>query len=407
MKHFNSFSRALCLAAFIIMTASAHAQTFPSQGAHMDSVEISLLTCSPGNEVWSLYGHSAIRIQDKSNGEDVAVNYGLFDYNQKNFIIRFIFGLTDYSVGIAPFPMFLTEYARQGRTVVQQRLNLSPEEKTYIIQAIAENCSPANRIYRYNYFYDNCTTRARDMLVNHLSGKVVYVGRTNLRCSYRGMVHQWTENHRWARFGKDLLLGVKADMRNDFAARQFLPDSLRADFEHAIVLEPTHQKHALVDSTFEVLKGNTQNSTTEQSVWDNISPRMLFAILAVIIFLTTAYECYRRKTFWLIDVILLTLDGIPGLILFAMIFSKHPTVSLNLQILLLNPLSIIFVYSVAKKAAKHKYHWFWNVLGVCVILFFIGSVFQNYAEGMNFLALTLLVRVVTNRFIYKYPTLKT
>lgn len=129
MKHFNSFSRALCLAAFIIMTASAHAQTFPSQGAHMDSVEISLLTCSPGNEVWSLYGHSAIRIQDKSNGEDVAVNYGLFDYNQKNFIIRFIFGLTDYSVGIAPFPMFLTEYARQGRTVVQQRLNLSPEEK--------------------------------------------------------------------------------------------------------------------------------------------------------------------------------------------------------------------------------------------------------------------------------------
>lgn len=404
VKRFNSLLRTLCLVVFISITAGVHAQERSSWEHEMDSVEISLLTCSPGVEVWSLYGHTAIRVRDLKNNEDIVVNYGIFNYNEDNFILRFIFGLTDYQMGIIPYQMFLLEYAREGRSVVQQTLHLSDAEKAAIINALAENYQPANRVYRYNYFYDNCTTRARDILVDYLQGKVEYAVDTEVKRSYREMVHQWNGGHRWARFGNDLLLGLKADFEIDFAQQQFLPNTLQIDFDNAAVVMPDGKKYALVDSTKEILRVNPRNVKNNASIWDDITPTVFFFSLSVVIFLITIFEFVRRKTFWLLDVALLTLDGLAGLILFAMVFSQHPTVSLNLQILLLNPLSVAFVYPVINQEVRGNYHWYWDFLGICLLLFLIGGFFQNYAEGMTLLASVLLIRVLTNRIIYKLLT---
>ncbi|MGI6242602.1 MAG: DUF4105 domain-containing protein [Prevotella sp.] len=406
MKRFNCFLRTLSLVVFIFLTAGVYGQETVSRQQGMDSVEISLLTCSPGTEVWSLYGHTAIRIQDLKNNEDVVVNYGLFDYQQDNFILRFVFGLTDYQVGISPYRLFLLEYAREGRSVVQQTLHLSDEEKVAIINALTDNLQPINRVYRYNFFYDNCTTRARDMITDHLQGKVEYAMDLETRRSYREMIHQWNASHRWASFGCDLLLGLKADFKTDFAHQQFLPNTLQIDFDHANVVLPEGEKYALVDSTTEVLRANPDNVKTSTGIWDYITPTILFFSLSIIVLLITIYEFVRRKTFWLLDVILLTLDGLAGLVLFVMIFSQHPTVSLNLQILLLNPLSIVFVYPVVNQEVKRGYHWYWDFLGICLLLFLVGGFFQSYAEGMTLLASILLIRVLVNRIIYKLPTKK-
>ena len=365
----------------------------------MDSVEISLLTCSPGQEVWSLYGHTAIRVYDPVHNQDIAINYGMFNFQQKNFILRFVFGLTDYEMGIAPFQMFMMEYAGEGRGVIQQRLHLTVDEKAAILQAISENYEPANRVYRYNYFYDNCTTRARDILVSHLIGKVDYLVKPSVKFSYREMIHQWNENHRWARFGNDLLLGLKADSETDYMQQQFLPDHLRQAFAHASKVGVDGKRSALVDQEIVILKENAANVKTQTSLWDEISPRTLFMQVLILILLLTIIELRRNKTFWLLDVTLLTLDGLAGLILLAMVFSQHPTVSLNLQILLLNPLSILFVYPVVSKEIKGKHHWYWTCLGACIVLFMIGGVFQDYAEGTYFLALALLVRVGINYYL--------
>ena len=362
----------------------------------MDSVEIGLLTCSPGNEIWSLYGHTAIRFRDPLNNEDLAINYGMFSFHKRFFVLRFVFGLTDYEMGIVPFPMFLIDYASQGRGVVEQRLNLTREEKMAIAQAIYQNYEPANRVYRYNYFYDNCTTRARDILVSHLNGKVEYSVNPDITTSYREMIHQWTTQHRWARFGNDLLLGVKADAKTDYVAQQFLPDSLREDFAHAVVVAPNGRKHALVDSTFEVHKINTANIKSQSSIWDKVTPTMLMAALFMLVLLVSIWERRRRKVFWIVDMVLLTLDGLAGLVLLAMVFSQHPTVSLNLQILALNPLSIIFVYPVVRQQLTDNTHWYWKVLAVCLLLFLVGGLLQDYAEGMYFLALSLFLRVNSN-----------
>ena len=211
-----------------VVNATAGAQSMRNP----DSIQISLLTCSPGKEVWAQYGHTAIRYYDKESGEDLAINYGIFSLDQTYFIPRFVLGMTDYRMGVQPMDMFLAQYSYEGRGVVEQVLNLSAEDKEVIYKALQENMKPENVVYRYNYFFDNCTTRARDMLVNHLHGKVVYPPAEE-DATFRSMIHKWNNKYEWSQFGEDLLLGVDADRKTTKAEQQFLPDNLRKDFEKA------------------------------------------------------------------------------------------------------------------------------------------------------------------------------
>ena len=401
VKYLNSIIKALFVVVFILAAVNSHAQIVEdAERQQMDSVQISLLTCSPGNEVWSLYGHTAIRVFDPAHAQDVVINYGLFNFRQSNFILRFVFGLTDYEMGIEPFDMFMVEYARQGRQVVQQTLQLNNNEKVSILQALAQNYQN-DRVYRYNFFYDNCTTRARNILIDNIAGKVNYKVNPNVTSSYRTMIHQWNDGHRWARFGNDLLLGIKADAKTNYVQQQFLPDTLRKDFEEATIVDSVGKSHPLVSSTTVLLKANVNNVVDNRNIWDTITPAMLWNCVFILILLAEIAEYRRLKTFWLIDVTLLTLDGIAGVILLAMVFSQHPTVSFNLQILLLNPLSLVFVYSVINREVKQRFHWYWNILTICILLFFVGNTLQGYAEGMNILALILLSRCMMNRYLLK------
>ena len=127
-----------------------------------DSVRVSLLTCAPGSEIYSLFGHTALRYENPAKGEDWVFNYGLFSFDTPNFVYRFVKGETDYQLGVIPYRYFEGEYAMRGSSVYQQELNLTDKEKENVIRLLRENYLPANRVYRYNYFYDNCTTRARD-----------------------------------------------------------------------------------------------------------------------------------------------------------------------------------------------------------------------------------------------------
>lgn len=397
MKRLKDFSITICMVVFVSLTAQVVAQPkdSPAPPSATNGITISLLTCSPGDEVWSLYGHTAIRFQDSTREMDLAINYGMFNFRQKNFILRFVLGLTDYEMGIEPFQMFMMEYARNGRGVIEQRLNLTNEEKIAIATAISKNYETSNRTYRYNYFYDNCTTRARDIIINNIDGHVEYPV-TAYKTSYREMIHQWNAKHRWARFGNDLLLGFGADKHTNQEQQQFLPDTLRKDFASGVIINPAGRSRRLVDSTFEVLKPNSLNNHTETNIWDYLSPRCVFGIFFALILVSSLLEWKRKRPFWLVDVTLLTLNGLAGLVLLTMVFSQHPTVNLNLQILLLNPLSIIFAYSAINQQIKGSCHWYWKLHMALIVLFLIGNIFQNYAEGMNILALILMIRCILN-----------
>lgn len=368
----------------------------------MDAVDISLLSCQPRQYIYSLYGHTAIRITDHSTGTDYAVNYGLFSFEKPFFVLRFVFGLTDYEMGICSYEHFKIEYERAQCGVVQQVLDLSREDKLAILQAIDRNAQPENVVYRYNFFYDNCTTRARDIIVNNLSGKVVYEASAQYP-SFRELIHLYNEEHRWARFGNDLLLGVKADRKTTFEQQQFLPERLSDNFEHAVIVNTDGTKRKLVSRSFWVLEPAAKDINAEQAslnAFDILSPMVCLGAFALLTLVVAAIERRRKRLVWAFDAVAMLLTGACGLILFAMIFSQHPTVSLNLQILLLNPLNLFMLYSVAKAARRNHIHWWIKTWSAMIILLLLGSFLQSYAEGVTIVALSLLLRNISNIYTF-------
>ena len=362
-------------------TVGAQSMTNP------DRIQISLLTCSPGKEVWAQYGHTAIRYYDKESGEDLAINYGIFSLDQTYFIPRFVLGMTDYRMGVQPMDMFLAQYSYEGRGVVEQVLNLSAEDKEVIYKALQENMKPENVVYRYNYFFDNCTTRARDMLVNHLHGKVVYPPAEE-DATFRSMIHKWNNKYEWSQFGEDLLLGVNADRKTTKSEQQFLPENLRSDFDKA-----RYNGKPLVKETNVLLDAETE---VAEPVFP-LSPLSVALIFAVISLVMMLFSYRRQQVYWAWDLALMLTSGLMGIIFFVMIFSQHPCVSLNFILLFFNPLPLFFLYSTIK---KKKIIW-WKIWGVLIILGLFGSLFQEIPLPILIVASFLLIHCIVHLRINK------
>lgn len=362
-------------------TVGAQSMTNP------DRIQISLLTCSPGKEVWAQYGHTAIRYYDKESGEDLAINYGIFSLDQTYFIPRFVLGMTDYRMGVQPMDMFLTQYSYEGRGVVEQILNLSTEDKEVIYKALQENMKPENVVYRYNYFFDNCTTRARDMLVNHLHGKVVYPPAEE-DATFRSMIHKWNNKYEWSQFGEDLLLGVNADRKTTKSEQQFLPENLRSDFDKA-----SYNGKPLVKETNILLDAETEVAEPAFP----LSPLSIALIFAVISLVMMLFSYRRQQVYWAWDLALMLTSGLMGIIFFVMIFSQHPCVSLNFILLFFNPLPLFFLYSTIK---KKKVIW-WKIWGVLIILGLFGSLFQEIPLPILIVASFLLLHCIVHLRINK------
>lgn len=372
---------------FSAISAQAQQELCPE---YFDSVEVSLLTCSPHEEVYSLYGHSAIRWHDLHQegplaGEDLAYNWGIFNFDKPYFVARFVFGLTDYELGTISFRTFCAYYEHWGSSVTEQVLNLTNEEKLQIRDALANNQRPENRIYRYNFFYDNCSTRPRDIVEKCVNGKIEYAPREDYSPSYREMVSFCTRNHPWATFGNDMLLGIKADLKTDMKQQEFLPENLLYDFDRAQIYANGNYRQLVSERRMAVMPGV---QVIERDF--PLTPMQCACILLVITVGISLFDWKRKKRSAWYDVVLLLMQGLAGCVLFVMLFSQHPTTSTNLQILLLNPLALGFIPAVIRKKNR-----IWPKIQIAmIVLFLIGSVFQHYADGMLIVALCLLLRVI-------------
>lgn len=348
-----------------------------------DSVEIGLITCSPHDEVYSLYGHTALRWHDLRTGEDLVFNYGIFNFNKPYFVLRFVFGLTDYELGIAPTKPFLRYYERWGCEVTEQLLNLTASEKLRLTMALHENAQPENRVYRYNFFFDNCATRPRDMVERNVDGKVEYMPRPDYDVSFREMVRQQTRHYPWGTFGNDILLGLRADMKTTQREQEFLPANLRHDFDRATIVTDG-QRRPLVLERRQLLPPGVQ----VEGAGFPLRPLMCALLLLAVSLCVFAYEQMKHKVLRWFDVVLMLLMGLAGCVLFVMLFSEHPATTSNLQVLLLNPLPLFFIWQVAR---GRRSKWF-AIQAVLTLLFCVGGLWQSYAEGMYIVALCQLLR---------------
>ena len=388
MKHLKIIFNALKGVLLTLILVSSAPVAAQEDIPPMDSVEFSLLTCQPHDEVYSLYGHTAIRYHElRPGGLDWAFNYGVFDFKKPHFVARFVFGLTDYELGAYPYKYFVKEYRRFGSMVTEQVLNLTDEEKMALHDALAINLRPENKIYRYNYFYNNCTTKARDIIESCINGKVEYAGREDYTPSYRDMVHSMTRNNPWSRFGNDLLLGIKADWKTDLRQQEFLPGNLMYDFDHAQIYSNGSYRPLIKERRIAVPAG-VQIIESGFPLTPLACAAILLAVGIVIFF----FEWRKKRAFVLWDVLLMITTGTIGIVLTLMLFSQHPTVSLNLQIILCNPLPWLFLWPVIRGRETR----YWKITAILAVLFLIGSFFQCYAEGIHVLALCLLMQCYAN-----------
>ena len=156
----------LILPAFVLLNSIT-----PSKAQLSPSAQVSIITCAPGDELYSIFGHSAIRVNDSINQIDLVFNYGTFDFDTPNFYLKFMRGKLNYMLSMAPYDRFLFEYVYYKRSVWEQVLDLSEVEKNNLFQALIINAEPEHRNYHYHFFFDNCATRIRDMAAGYEIGR--------------------------------------------------------------------------------------------------------------------------------------------------------------------------------------------------------------------------------------------
>ncbi len=331
------------------------------QVAISDSAVVSLITCSPGEEVYSKFGHTAIRVKDKTKNVDVIFNYGIFSFETEHFYYKFIKGETDYQLGIYETNYFLPEYAERNSMVWEQVLNLNSTEKKNLVATLLENYEPQNRVYRYNFVFDNCSTRPRDKITSSVNGYIRY-HPTSEPATFRRWIGDYVGTDTWLKFGIDLLFGVDADAVASQKNSQFLPEVLMSDFQEAEIVSLDGKARKLVEKSATVLidKKPVESHT---SFFDFLlKPLTVSLFLLVVGILITLLDIKYRKHNKIFDSILLFITGVAGVIAFyLMVFSTHPLVASNLNILWINPLNIIVAFLIWVKALR-------KILFVCGIL---------------------------------------
>ncbi len=367
-------------------------------------IEVSLLTCSPGTKSYELYGHTALRVKQRT-GSDLVYNYGVFDFTRPAFTWHFILGECDYMVMPFRYDHFREEYVKRGSGIVSQRLNLTPQEASRLVDLLEENCKPENMVYRYDFYRNNCTTKVRDIIEQAVDGEIVY-SRLSKHLfyhryeTYREMIHHYTRNSKWCEMGQDLLLGCKSDTALSPRAMLFLPDCLHDAFARAEIRSDKSDTRplVLVEET-ELEKGVQINNPGFY-----FTPLQCSVIFFALMLFILAMEGFFACQFWPVDVIVMTLQGLAGVLLcFLFLFSKHPTLDSNFQIWLLNPLPLIGMYFVVPAARKSKrtlWHGF-NFAWLFFFILFIPWVPQDYAAGVFPVALGLMTRPVSYFLAYR------
>lgn len=372
----------LIFLSILIFQPKAKAQQLSS------AATVSILTCNPGLDVYSMYGHSAIRVTDPENRLDVVFNYGVFSFDSPSFIYRFAKGQTDYLMIGQTFRSFLSEYEKDQRSVYEQVLNLSPEGKSKLFQALLENARPENRVYRYNFFIDNCATRVRDMIERNAGAEIKFTDNHPTE-SYRELIKKFHHSFRWIDLGIDLLVGKKAEEPVSAYGQMFLPEYLQDQFAKAKIS---------IDGKFQPLVRETRtlleypNSKLNSDLpW----PAMVFGWLFLFVAGISARDFIRKKnTDWL-DYWLFGLTGFAGLIIgWFTLYSEHPAMSPNYNLLWAFPANLLFAFIWKNKKWRPKTHYYFWLTGALLLLSFVIG--QQFNPAVFFIILTMLVRVVVN-----------
>lgn len=317
-----------------------YAKSQPGDGCQL---RISVLTCSPGSELYSLFGHSALRITDSTRGTDIIFNWGTFDFDEPNFYGKFMRGKLLYFVSPDNVRIFLREYQYDGRTVIEQVLSLSCEEKHAIEKAVDSNMQGNNVYYKYDFLFDNCTTRIRDLIFNNVKNLTIKTPLVPDGTTFRNMIHFYLDNgHQpWSKLGIDILLGSSIDRAVTNYEAMFLPDYLMKGIDSS-----ANAGERIVSKKVMMLPASAERNNT-----NNSAPLIYISVLCGLICLISLLPfSLARSITGFIDSFLIYITGVLGLLLvFMWFFTDHSSCSDNYNLLWAMPLNIVAGFLIFRK----------------------------------------------------------
>ncbi|WP_367651265.1 lipoprotein N-acyltransferase Lnb domain-containing protein [Winogradskyella undariae] len=363
---------------------------FSQQYQLSDNAKISVITIGPGESLNDAFGHNAFRIKDKALGIDVVYGYGEYDFDAPNFYLKFAQGKLNYLISRHPFQNFFYAYKRANRTIEEQVLNLSTQDKQKLFNYLENNYKPENRRYLYDFFYDNCATRIRDVTQNTTSETIDFILPQNFEPkTFRDLIHEHVGLNTWGSFGIDIALGAVIDKQATAEEFMFLPKYIHTFFETAKL----NTSKNLVKSATTLYQKKETNTKSNFIV----SPLVIIGLLAACILFIT-YKDYKNKvrSKWL-DISLFALTGLIGIVLLLLWFATdHSATALNYNVLWAFPLNLFVIGQLAKPKVKiwFKKYLRFLIIMLCLIAshWIIGV--QVFAIGLIPLLIALVVRYV-------------
>lgn len=350
--------------------------------------EVYLLTCGPGTETYSIYGHSALRIVTPERGTDFVYNWGVFDFSTPNFAWKFARGKLQYMLGVSTYESFLQDYVYEKRWVISQKVNLSNDQINTLVSLIAENLRPENVKYLYDFFYDNCSTRVRDILEKAVGKSLIYPPEESLKNqpTFRQKIREYQKNYAWLNLGIDFLLGSPADKRASFRSQMFLPVDLYINLSKLLINREEKMIPLLQNPVTVISFDNPAIKSGFVS-----SPLFVFSVLAIIIMILTA--AVRGKTFNnILDIFFFACFSVLALmIIFFNFFTDHQQLRWNLNIIWLNPFIPLCLLSLI---LKKDWQMFFRICFFLVLFFIVFIVIlpQQINDAFVPLIFALLIR---------------
>lgn len=363
-----------------------------------DSSFISILTLGPSpEELYSAFGHSAIRLYDSINNIDIAFNYGVFDFNQPHFYLNFARGYSYYMVDAYPYPLLRDYYIQHNRFVHEQILNLTQNQKQKFTDFLIWNVQPQNKSYRYDYFYNNCATKVRDAFQVALPNQVLF-DSTFIKTNYtiRNLTDLYLLKQPWGDLGIDICLGLPMDKTARPFEYMFLPDYIESSFDHAL--------NQSINQPLVTEKLIIYEAKDEPSSFHWFHPWIVFGIIFLICTFITWKDWQQKKSSRWLDVVLFTTIGMIGiLLLFLWTLTDHQAAAKNFNLLWALPTHFIVGLILIKKNPPPwtiKYFLFNTILSACLL----GG-WYLLPQGLNVFLMPIvgisLLRSILNFMVFK------
>ena len=381
------FHLLFCIFSFFILSFSSEAQNLVLS----ENAEISILTVGPGNNLNDKFGHNSFRIKDPETNIDWVFNYGTYDFSTPNFYTKFARGKLLYSLSVETFDNFYARYKRQNRWVKEQILNLDYYQRKSLARYLVNNSLPENKDYKYDFFYDNCATRIRDVLVEAIPGEVTFFdGYVTEEKTFRELIAQNVHANSWGSLGMDVAIGAVTDVNASPWEHQFLPEYVYKAVEIAKISRTEYTLPLVRESSVIY-----ENSPDEEKRNFFLSPLSVFGLIALLIIWTTYRDFKRNTRSRYLDAVLFFITGLIGIFLILLWFATdHSATANNFNLLWAFPFSLFFSTLIAKKQTKRwlrKYIVFLLLLMGLLILHSITGV-QRFAIGLIPLFVALVVR---------------